>query len=298
MAGVRQIFYRRRTAENICRMTRTMGIISTAKYKYFLNKRTAIVDYQNSLAKIAYLLTTAVELVEHPLLKFNGSARRSAIFAIGSVRGLCGSYNDSVGRLVQMHVERAAESGRKLDVYVTDGRLISVLRHRGIVPTKIFPESELMFPNGWIDEIANEFVCQYIAGEIDDFEVVYTYFHSVASQRAQTLHIMPFVEFIDDLATRATVIWPWELTFENFLLSPPTNEIIEELAKTLIRMSMHCCLIDAILSEHVARMLAMKNATENAEDMIRDLTGEYNKARQSQITRELLDIIGGTGVLG
>jgi F-type H+-transporting ATPase subunit gamma len=80
-------------------------------------------------------------------------------------------------------------------------------------------------------------------------------------------------------------------------MSPSADEIIESLAEVLIRTSIRRCLIDAVLSEHAVRMLAMRNATENAEDMIRDLTSEYNKARQNQITRELLDVIGGTGVL-
>lgn len=297
MAGIRQIFYRRRAAENICRITRTMGIISTAKYKYYFGKRAAIVDYHNALARIAYLLVTSAKPIEHPILKINNSSRRIAILAIGSVRGLCGSYNDSVGRLVRMHAGRATLSGRKLDVYVTNGRLISILRHHNIVPAKVYAESERMLSDGQIEQIADELIKRYMAGEFDEFKVVYTRFHSVANQRAQTLNIMPLVELVDDLATRATAIWPWELTFENFLLSPSANEIIESLAGAIIHMSVHRCLIDAVLSEYVARMLTMKTATENAEEMIWELTGEYNKARQTQITEELLDIIGGTGAL-
>ncbi len=297
MAGVRQIFYRRRAAENICRITRTMGIISTAKYKYYLNKRLSVVDYHTTLARMAYLLLTSEKPIEHPVLKINSSGR-SAIFAVGSIKGLCGSYNDSIGRLVRILADRAARTGKKLDVYVTDGRLISILRHHKIIPTRIVAGSEqFLSETDRIDRLADEFVKQYIAGQIDDFKIVYMRFHSVASQKPQALTIMPLVELIDDLATRMTAIWPWELTFEDFLLSPPADEIIESLAEAVIRMSIHRCLIDAVLSEHVARMLAMRNATENAEDMIKDLTGEYNKARQSQITRELLDIIGGTGVL-
>jgi F-type H+-transporting ATPase subunit gamma len=297
MAGIRQIFYRRRAVENICRITRTMGIISTAKYKYYFNKRVAIVDYHNALARAAYLLITSEKPVRHPVLNINSSGH-SAVFAIGSVRGLCGSYNNSVSRLVQTHVNRARESGRNLDVYATDGRLISILRHYGIVPTKVFAESEQMLAGDQIDHLADKFVKQYMAGQLDDFEVVYMHFHSAVSQRVQTLAIMPLVELIDDLSTRTAVIWPWELSFEDFLLSPHAEEIIESLAGAIIRMSIHRCLIDAVLSEHTARMFAMRNATENAEEIIENLTGEYNKARQNQITRELLDVIGGSGALG
>jgi F-type H+-transporting ATPase subunit gamma len=108
---------------------------------------------------------------------------------------------------------------------------------------------------------------------------------------------MPLTELIDDLTTRATIIWPWKLSVEDFYFSPSVTEIIENLARMIIQSSIQSCFMDAILSEHVARMVAMKNATENADEMIDDLTTEYNRARQGQITRELLDIISGAEVI-
>jgi F-type H+-transporting ATPase subunit gamma len=296
MAGIRQIFYRRRAVENIRKITRTMAIISTARYKFYFNKRSAIVDYYNSLAKAAYLLVTSEKPIAHPILKLNSSGR-SVIFAVGSVRGLCGSYNESVARLVRLHFDRASDSGKKLDIYAAGDRLVSILKQHNITPTKVYASSEQILSDEQLDTHADELVKRYMAGQVDDFRIVYMRFHSVASQRVQTLTIMPLAELIDDLATRMTLIWPWKLTFEDFLLSPSPDEIIEGLARALIRTSIRRCLIDALLSEHVVRMLAMRNATENAEEMIEDLTSEYNKARQNQITRELLDVIGGTGVL-
>jgi F-type H+-transporting ATPase subunit gamma len=296
MAGIRQIFYRRRAVENIRKITRTMAIISTARYKFYFNKRSAIMEYYNSLAKAAYLLVTSYKPIAHPIMKLNSSGR-SVIFAVGSVRGLCGSYNESVSRLIRLHVDRAADSGKKLDIYAAGDRLVSILRQHNIVPTKAYTSSEQILSDEQLDTHADDLAKGYMAGRIDDFKIVYMRFHSLASQRVQTLTVMPLVELIDDLATRMTLIWPWKLTFEDFLLSPSPDEIIEGLARALIRTSIRRCLIDALLSEHVVRMVAMRNATENAEEMIEDLTSEYNKARQNQITRELLDVIGGTGVL-
>jgi F-type H+-transporting ATPase subunit gamma len=122
-------------------------------------------------------------------------------------------------------------------------------------------------------------------------------FYSASSQHAQTLTILPLLELVDDLTTRAQVIWPWDLTFEDFHMSPSANAIVESLARMLMHYSMQSCFLDAILSEHLARMVAMRSATENAEDMIRELTTDYNRARQSQITSELLDIVSGMGTL-
>jgi F-type H+-transporting ATPase subunit gamma len=122
-------------------------------------------------------------------------------------------------------------------------------------------------------------------------------YYSASSQRAQTLTILPLTELITDLTIRTTVIWPWTPSFEDFYLSPSANEIIKAIAKTIVRSSIESCFIDAALSENLARMIAMRNATKNAEDMIKELTNDYNCARQGQITGELLDIVSGTGAL-
>jgi F-type H+-transporting ATPase subunit gamma len=102
---------------------------------------------------------------------------------------------------------------------------------------------------------------------------------------------------VDDLTTRSQAIWPWNLTFEDFLMTPSANQIIEGLARMLVHYSIQSCFVDAALSEHLARMIAMRNATDNAEDMIKQLTTDYNRARQTQITSELLDIVSGMGTL-
>jgi F-type H+-transporting ATPase subunit gamma len=108
---------------------------------------------------------------------------------------------------------------------------------------------------------------------------------------------MPLLELVDDLTTRSQVIWPWDLTFEDFLMTPSANRIVESLARMLIQYSIQSCFMDAVLSEHLARMIAMRNATDNAEDMIKQFTTDYNRARQTQITSELLDIVSGMGAL-
>ena len=134
-------------------------------------------------------------------------------------------------------------------------------------------------------------------GELDYFGIVYTRFYSVASQHAQTLTVLPISELIDDLTTRATLISPAEMAVENFYMSPSADELFDELAKMIVRASVRSCFIDAALSQHLARVVAMRNATENADEMVKELTAQYNRARQGQITSELLDIIGGVGVI-
>lgn len=297
MAGIRQILQRRKAADSVRRITRTMEMISTAKYKSYQNKRHSVVEYYDALAQIGYLLVTPQEPIDHPLLKENNSGN-SALLAVGSSRGMCGAYNNHISALVDVHIRAAAGAGKKLDIYTTESRLTGLLGYHNITPKKIYPDLDQATAGHHLDNIAGEFVEQYIAGKIDSFNIVYMRYYSASSQQAQTLTILPLTELIDNLTTRATVIWPWgKISFEDFILSPAAFEIIKNLAKTIVRSSIEACFVDAALSEYLARMMAMRNATDNAETMIKELTNSYNYARQSQITGELLDIVSGTGAL-
>jgi F-type H+-transporting ATPase subunit gamma len=296
MASIRQIFLRRKAIDSIARMTRTLEMISSARYKTYSSRWALTGAYRDALARIAYLLATAPQPLDHPLLRENSSGR-SAILALGSRKGLCGSYNSEVLHLVEVHIEQAQARDQQLDLYVTRSRLESVLAFHGITPTKVFTDLDERPTDLQIRTIADEFIDQYMAGALDSFGIVYKRFYSASSQRAQTLTILPLHELVDDLTTRAQVIWPWDLTFEDFLMTPSADRIVESLARMLIYYSIQSCFMDAVLSEHLARMIAMRNATDNAEDMIKQLTTDYNRARQTQITSELLDIVSGMGAM-
>lgn len=296
MASIRQIYVRRKAVDSIARMTRTLEMISSARYKSYSGRWALTGDYRDALARIAYLLATPEHPIDHPLLKEN-SCGRTAILVIGSRKGLCGSYNSEIFRLLEVHVQQAKARGRKLDIYMPRGRLETVLHFHGLMPAKVYTDLEEIPGDLQIRTIADEFIDQYMSGSLDSLGIVYMRFYSASSQHAQTLTILPLLELVDDLTTRAQVIWPWDLTFEDFHLSPSGNAIVESLARMLMHYSMQSCFLDATLSEHLARMVAMRSATENAEDMIRQLTTDYNRARQSQITSELLDIVSGMGTL-
>lgn len=292
MIGTRQILHRRRAVESVEKITRTMEMISTARYKAYYARWDTFKSYHDGLATVGYLLVTPEKPLDHPLLKENSSAR-SAILAVGSKRGFCGMYNAYIYQLVKIHINRAKRLGNKLDIYAVNKKLINLLNHHGIRPVKTYDDIDEIPSDEQIEQMASQFIEQYMSGQLDYFGVIYTRFYSASSQHAQTLTVMPLTELIYDLTTRTTAIWPWKLSFEDFSFSPPVTEMIEYTTRMIINSSVQGCLMDAALSEHAARMVAMKNATENAEDMIEEMTAEYNRSRQNQITRELLDIISG-----
>ncbi|MBN1505745.1 MAG: F0F1 ATP synthase subunit gamma [Sedimentisphaerales bacterium] len=296
MASIRQIFLRRKAIDSIGRMTRTLEMISSARYKSYFGRWALTGEYRDALGRIAYLLATPERPIDHPLLTENASGR-TALIAIGSRRGLCGSYNSEVFHLLKVHIEQAKARGRQLDIYVPRSRLEGVLTYHGIVPTRVYTDLDEMPTDPQIRTVAEEFVGQYMSGDIDSLGIVYKRFFSASSQQAQTLTILPLHDLVADLTMRAQVLWPWDLAFEDFYLSPAAGEIIEGLARMLVHYSIRSCFLDAVVSEHLARMIAMRNATDNAEDMIKQLTQDYNRARQTQITSELLDIVSGMGAL-
>jgi F-type H+-transporting ATPase subunit gamma len=156
---------------NIAKVTRTMEMISTARYKNYYNKWAAGVDFYNMLAQTAYLLVSSPVPIEHPLMKENNSGK-AAVLAIGSNRGLCGSYNNSVYRLLDVHLGRAKRMGKTLDIYTVGRKLASTLHFHHITPKKAYTEFDEVPSDPLAYQIADSFIDQYINGEIDYLGIV------------------------------------------------------------------------------------------------------------------------------
>ena len=294
MANTRQILQRRNAAANISKVTGTMETISAVRYRQYYNQWAQGIAFYDTLAQLAYLMVTAQSRVEHPLLDDRKvKSNKNALIVIGSDRGLCGAYNSEIFRQIDTHVKMAKRFGRELQIYAKGKKVQGYLEHLKIEPMHIYDDFSEVPTAEQANEIADFFTKEYLQGRIDRLGIVYTRFFSPASQKAQTLTVLPVVDLIDDLTTRATVIWPWELNFEDFELSPSATDIFETLAKMIIRTSVLGCFLEAAVSEHLARVVCMRNASDNADEMIKELTKDYNRARQGQITVELLDIVGG-----
>jgi len=292
MAGTRQILQRRAAARNIGKVTHTMETVSSVRYRQYFRMWVEGIEFYDTLAQLAFIIVTAGTPVSHPLMD-SRSSKRQILLVIGSNRGLCGAYNGNLCRLVDVHRRMAERFGRELEIYTHGRKLTHMLRQRGVSIEREFDAFDEVPSPEQVREISDAFMEAYRSNRVGRVAIVYTRFFSPASQKAQTLTILPIPDLIDDLTTRATVIWPWELAFEDFLLSPSAEEIFDGLATLMVRGSVQGCFLEAALSEHLGRVVAMRNATDNAEEMIEQLTREYNRARQWQITNEMLDIVGG-----
>jgi F-type H+-transporting ATPase subunit gamma len=305
MAKARAIVIRRKAVQNIRKITRTMELIATARFKKALDRATEAEAYTRKIAElVADLGSTALE-VSHPLLEKREQVRHSLLLVLTSNRGLAGGYNGNVVRIATRTYHDHQSDGVGTILEVAGKRGINYFRFRGIPLDAAYTQYEDRPQYDEVEKLAERYISLYVKGEIDQLDVVYTQFESAARQVAvvQTLLPMttasvgqagPSVRQAKKAAGAATAT-PGERVAYEFLPNP--QSILEEIVPVSFKVRLFKCFLDAAVSEQIARMVAMRGATENADDMIKVLTRQYNRARQSQITRELSEIIGGAAAL-
>lgn len=291
MANRRILVKRRKAVRNIRKITRTMQLIATARFQAAFNRATATKPYTEKLAELVADLSGAAGDVSHPLLEAREGASRSALLVLTSMRGLCGGYNANVLRTAIAHLDEAATAGRTTEVHMVGKKGIAYFRflkretaqritHIGDTP-RFEP----------VQEIANNLMARFSTGELAAVHVTYMRFISAGQQRPMTLQLLPIAK---DAASQETAGRSSGVAYE---FSPAPRELLDELLPATVRARLFQCFTDAAVSEQIARMVAMKAATDAAGDMIQSLTTRYNRARQTHITMELLDIVGGANAI-
>jgi F-type H+-transporting ATPase subunit gamma len=291
MAKARQIVKRRRAVRNIKKITQTMQLIATARFQKCQQRAVASQPYTQKITEMIQTLG-GQQSADHPLLKANENHERSVLLVITSNRGLCGPYNAAVLRtLMERRRELAAlELTPRMEVVGKKG--INFLRFLGVAIDETITDVEdrIAFPR--VAEMAERYMRAYERHEIARVDVVHMRFISVSTQRPIVTQLLPIEPppAEDDATARRQQ--PTEFEF-----SPPPEELLRSLIPEAVKIRLYQSFNDAIVSEQVARMIAMKAATDAAGDMIKFLSRQYNRARQSQITTELADIVGGANAV-
>jgi F-type H+-transporting ATPase subunit gamma len=289
MANRRVLVKRRKAVRNIRKITRTMQLIATARFQAAFNRAMATKPYSSKLSElVADLSRAAGEEADHPLLRTpDGDAGRSALVVLTSNRGLCGAYNANVLRAAIHHVDERPE---EVDVHMAGKKGINFFRFVGreVSETTTHIEEKPRFED--VEPIANRLIERFVAGEISSAHVAYMRFYSSSRQVPEVLQLLPLKPDVGDEEGAPSKAVEYEF-------SPEPRELLDALLPASVRMKLFQCFTDAVVSEQVARMVAMKAATDAANDMITSLTRQYNRARQTHITMELLDIIGGASAI-
>jgi len=292
MANRRVLVKRKKSVTNIRKITRTMQLIATARFQAAFNRATATKPYTQKLAELVADISSASDDVDHPLMQTPEATGRSAMLTITSMRGLCGGYNANVLRSAIAHLNEQSEQDITTDISMVGKKGINFFKFLGrdikqkITDIGDVPKFEQIEP------LANALMDQFIKGEISSAYVCYMKFISTGKQVAEVMQLLPLSSETPDTDKEAQKGSNVEYEF-----SPDPKGLLDELLPATVRVRLFQCFTDAIVSEQVSRMVAMKAATDAAGDMITALTRQYNRARQTHITMELLDIVGGANAL-
>lgn len=294
MAKARAIIKRLKAVRNVRKITRTMELVATARFKKAMDRAVEAAAYTRKISEIVADLSQTLagsgSSFTHPLLQQRPTEKKSILLVITSNRGLCGGYNGGVLRLTQQRIREARATNVQLDVEVSGKRGIGFFKFQKLPSAAAYTHFEDKPTFEEVDVLARRYIESFIKGEIDRLDVAYTKFETMARQKAVVQTLLP----IGQLDSGSSSAKKSSVEYE-FLPSP--QEILEEIVPASFKARLFKCFLDAAVSEQIARMVAMKSATENADGMIRSIRAQYNRARQSQITSELSEIIGGAAAL-
>ena len=294
MANARALDKRRKSIRNIKKITRTMELIATARFKKAMDRATAASDYTRRITAIVSDLARAGLEVSHPLLESPEKSTKGTLLVLTGNRGLCGGYNGNALRLGMKSRAALLEELKELTLEVSGKRGINGFKFRDVEADESFTQFDDQPEYAEIEKIANRYLAAYEAGKLHRLDVTYTKFHTVARQEIVTETLLP----LGKIEGADTPVDPEAASGESlYEFVPSAESILEEVVPTSFRIKLFKCFLDAAVSEQVARMIAMKSATEAANDMIKDLSRTYNRARQSQITGEIMEVIGGVEAL-
>ncbi len=285
MASMRDIKRRKQSVSSTQQITKAMKLVSTVKLQKARAKAEQTTPYFDAMYSTICSMLAKAGTVNNKYLQDNGSEKKGVIL-ISSNRGLAGGYNSNVAKMITGS-ELAKED---VKLYVIGHKAGDSLAHKGYEVVKDY--SSVMEAPTYADaiEICNEVLGAYTNGEIGEIYLVYTHFKNTVSQIPKLMKLLPAEVSEEDVqaASNSNVLMNFE---------PNEEEALELIIPKYVTSLVYGALTEAVASENGARMQAMDSATNNAEDIISDLSLKYNRARQGSITQELTEIIAGAEAL-
>jgi F-type H+-transporting ATPase subunit gamma len=308
MAKARAIVKRRKAVDNIRKITRTMELIATTRFKKALDRATEAEAFTRKIAELVADLGETSQQLAHPLLIQRDPVRRALLLVLTSNRGMAGGYNGNVLRVANARYQDNQAEAAETSLEVAGKRGINYFRFRKITPDVAYTQFEDRPQYHEVETLAEKYIKLYVHGTIDRLDVVYTQFVTSARQLAISQTLLPIATAAASVAAPsvrqsappaaaapAPAAGQGQAVSYEFL--PDARSILEEIVPVSFKVRLFKCFLDAAVSEQIARMVAMGGATKNAGDLVKSLTRQYNRARQTQITRELADIVGATSAL-
>ena len=298
MASQKDVKNRIASVRNIQKITRAMEMVAAARLRRAEQRIESLRPYAGAIRRMTRRTAEAVENIPNmPLLEEHDEVRRVGLLLVTGDRGLAGAFNSQVVRAGVRRAQELADDGKEVVWYASGRRGVGSLRFRGRDVTGAY--------EGFTDrpafadarDIAGDLAAAYCDGGVDRVELIYNHYVSPLTQTVSREVLLP-LQAIDDLtsdegdggadaeAEEQSRRTPW-------IYEPEPEEILARLVPDYIEITIFRALLESTASEHGARMTAMRNAQENAGDMIEGLTLEMNRQRQAEITQEIMEVVAG-----
>jgi len=286
MAKGRELKGRIKSVENTRKITRTMEMVATSKMKRAQDRVVAARPYANALTEVISGLYSPDLAERFPLLRQPaGKAKKAAVLLLTSNRGLAGAFNSNLIKEARNLIARLESEGTAVEVHTVGKKGLGYFKYVGreVKSSRIDITDKPSAQNA--TELVDGLMQGFVAGELDAVYVVYAKFNSVLSTPPTSHRVLP--------VTPPQRKGP----APDYLLFPSAEAILTELLPAYVRNSVYRALVETVAGEQSARRTAMKNATDNASEMLKLLGRTYNRARQAQITQEIAEIVGGSAAL-
>lgn len=290
MATLRDIKRRINAVKNTRQITKAMKMVAAAKLRKAQLRMLQMRPYAERMNEVLSALSATSDSELHPLLAFR-PRKIVEIVVITSDRGLCGAFNSNVLRAATRFLKERKEQGfNNITLSVIGKKALDYFKRRDVEIRKSWTGLSGNLTYSDVQEIANDIINSYLDHVMDEVFLLYNKFKTVMTQEVTLFKLLPYSlpETHDEKPVVSSSV---------FIFEPSQEEIYNQLLPKNIEIQIYRALLESQASEEAARMTAMENATKNADDMIDNLTLQFNKARQASITKELMDIVGGVEAL-
>jgi len=293
VATQREIKKRIVSVSSTKKITKTMEMVSTSKMKKMQDRLLKTQPYSAKIDRmISHIRDTAVEDVYDPLLLERPNPSRIVLLTISGNRGLCGGYNTNVlDETTKFKRKLSIEEGKEVLLYVFGKKGINYFKFIKETMYKSLPnpEDKISFPDAM--KLGDELINMFVSGEVDEVHLAYTKIISSSSQKPAIIRLLPITTDESDIIDKAG-----EFKLD-YIFEPNPYQVLSSILPLYVKVKLYTCILESGFSEQFARRVAMKNATDAATDMVRELTIRYNRARQAKITNEIAEIVGGAAAL-
>lgn len=285
MATLRDILRKIGAVKKTRQITRAMNMVAAARLRSTQGRMESFEPYAEKFAEVLGNLASRMDPEIHPLLVKKEQVSKVELLHFSADRGLCGSFNTNTISKAEKWVKEQQDSGKECGLTLVGKKGRDYFRKKNYSITashvNIYGKIDISFVN----QMTRDFTTRYLNDEIDEVYMIYTRFFSMAKQEPTLVKLIPIEPPRGEAETKGE---PAE-----YLCEPSAVELLIELLPKHISVQIYNAFLQNEVSENAARMAAMDNATKNCGEMIENLTLVYNKARQAEITSELMDIVGG-----